>query len=565
MHPLRFLSPEIDRFKALAESYDGGLIVVSFLIAALAGYAALSISDRIRSAAHQSVRNAWLFTGAITMGIGIWAMHFIGMLAYALPIPINYDVGGTLLSIIPGVIASGVALYVLAAEDVRIGRLVVGGVFMGIGIGAMHYAGMAALQLDAIVYHDTTRFILSIIVAIALAVAALYLKFRIVGRRASAVFVNHIGSALVLGLAVTTMHYVGMAAAYCIPTGTQIELGGALDDVALAALVGLTTTLILALAVMASAVDRRLGAAYADVRETRSMLANASDSIPEGLAIFNADGRLALANSTLREMFPVLDQHQAQDRHYDEIFPDQFEDLSDEGGPAITRFEDIINRKANFSERDEVLKDGRRMLIRDSRTPSGGLVVGIADVTEARKLQFELEQMALHDALTGLPNRNLFYDRLTLAAAQAERQNGRFALLFVDLDNFKPINDSLGHEAGDMVLRTIADRLSAALRATDAAARTGGDEFAAILPGSDDTTAQHVSERILDKLCETITYEDKECQVSASIGIAIFPDDSADPERLVRLADEAMYRSKDDGRNRFTFYRANGDERGAAE
>lgn len=285
-------------------------------------------------------------------------MHFIGMLAYALPIPINYDVGGTLLSIIPGVIASGVALYVLAAEDVRIGRLVVGGVFMGIGIGAMHYAGMAALQLDAIVYHDTTRFILSIIVAIALAVAALYLKFRIVGRRASAVFVNHIGSALVLGLAVTTMHYVGMAAAYCIPTGTQIELGGALDDVALAALVGLTTTLILALAVMASAVDRRLGAAYADVRETRSMLANASDSIPEGLAIFNADGRLALANSTLREMFPVLDQHQAQDRHYDEIFPDQFEDLSDEGGPAITRFEDIINRKANFSERDEVLKAG---------------------------------------------------------------------------------------------------------------------------------------------------------------------------------------------------------------
>lgn len=205
------------------------------------------------------------------------------------------------------------------------------------------------------------------------------------------------------------------------------------------------------------------------------------------------------------------------------------------------------------------------MLIRDSRTPSGGLVVGIADVTEARKLQFELEQMALHDALTGLPNRNLFYDRLTLAAAQAERQNGRFALLFVDLDNFKPINDSLGHEAGDMVLRTIADRLSAALRATDTAARTGGDEFAAILPGSDDTTAQHVSERILDKLCETITYEDKECQVSASIGIAIFPDDSADPERLVRLADEAMYRSKDDGRNRFTFYRANGDERGAAE
>ena len=565
MHPIRFLAPEIDRLKAMVESYDGALVVVSFLIAALAGYAALSISDRIRSATHRPARNAWLVTGAITMGIGIWAMHFIGMLAYALPIPINYGVGGTLLSIIPGVIASGVALYVLAAETIRVSRMLVGGTVMGAGIGAMHYAGMAALELDAIVYYDATRFALSIVIAIGLAIAALYLKFRIIRRRAGAVLVNHLGSALVLGLAVTTMHYVGMTAAYCIPTGTQIEQGGVLDDIALAALVGLTTTLILALAVMASAVDRRLGAAYADVRETRSLLTNASDSIPEGLAIFNADGYLVLANAALRDIFPKLEKNLDGTTHYDDVLSNQFAERVDEDDDAPLRYAEIVGRPTNFSEREEVLKDGRRLMIRDNRTPSDGLVVGIADVTEARKLQFELEQMALHDALTGLPNRNLFYDRLTLAAAQAERQSGRFALLFVDLDNFKPINDSLGHEAGDMVLRTIADRLSAALRATDTAARTGGDEFAAILPGSEEKTARHVSERILDKLCEPITYENSQCTVSASIGIAIYPDDSTDPERLVRLADEAMYRSKDDGRNRFTFYQSIDNERGAAE
>ena len=200
MHPIRFLAPEIDRLTAMAESYDGSLVVVSFLIAALAGYAALSISDRIRSAIHAPARNAWLVTGAITMGIGIWAMHFIGMLAYALPVAINYDVGGTLVSIIPGIIASGVALYVLAAEEIRIARLVAGGTLMGLGIGAMHYAGMAALQFDALVYYDANRFVLSIFAAIGLAIAALYLKYRIVRRRAGAVLVNQLGSALVLGL-----------------------------------------------------------------------------------------------------------------------------------------------------------------------------------------------------------------------------------------------------------------------------------------------------------------------------------------------------------------------------
>ena len=267
----------------------------------------------------------------------------------------------------------------------------------------------------------------------------------------------------------------------------------------------------------------------------------------------------------MREIFPGLGNNPDGRSHYDDVLANQFETSDKADGSGPLRFEELLGRSDNFSEREELLKDGRRLLIRDSRTPSGGLVIGIADVTEARKLQFELEQMALHDALTGLPNRNLFYDRLTLAAAQAERQDGRFSLLFVNLDNFKPINDSLGHEAGDIVLQTIADRLSAALRATDTAARTGGDEFAAILPGADETTAEHVGKRILDKLCKPITYENNECVVSASIGIAMYPKDSTDPEHLVRLADEAMYRSKDDGRNRYTFYQANQNERGAAE
>ena len=172
-----------------------------------------------------------------------------------------------------------------------------------------------------------------------------------------------------------------------------------------------------------------------------------------------------------------------------------------------------------------------------------------------QQVQEQLRHLANFDRLTGLPNRVMFHDRLAHALAKSERFNRRTALLFVDLDRFKSINDSLGHQIGDRVLRRTAKRLVRCVRNCDTVTRLGGDEFTVILEEIDDVqTVIAITERILDTLGEPLYLDDYDLHLTASIGIALFPDDGADAETLLQNADTAMYRSKKEGRNRFQFF-----------
>ncbi|NJD38731.1 MAG: PAS domain S-box protein [Geobacter sp.] len=179
------------------------------------------------------------------------------------------------------------------------------------------------------------------------------------------------------------------------------------------------------------------------------------------------------------------------------------------------------------------------------------------DITERQELRDQLEQMARFDMLTGLPNRRMFLDRLAQAVAVAQRSGQRFALLFVDLDGFKRINDTYGHEAGDRVLKTVAARLSASIRISDTAGRIGGDEFTVILG----TLAHHddagqVAGKILKALRRPVTLPDgRRDSIAASIGISVFPDDARDGDGLLATADDAMYAVKHSGKNNYRFYR----------
>jgi diguanylate cyclase (GGDEF)-like protein len=154
--------------------------------------------------------------------------------------------------------------------------------------------------------------------------------------------------------------------------------------------------------------------------------------------------------------------------------------------------------------------------------------------------------MAYHDALTGLPNLQLFRDRLTQGLHYAQRHEGGLALLYLDLDGFKPVNDRYGHAAGDAVLQEIARRVSGLLRKSDTVARLGGDEFAVILTGSPDT-AGLVAEKCREAICLPIRFEGHDISVGVSIGIACFPGDGASEEELLRKADGAMYEAKRSG------------------
>jgi two-component system CheB/CheR fusion protein len=183
-------------------------------------------------------------------------------------------------------------------------------------------------------------------------------------------------------------------------------------------------------------------------------------------------------------------------------------------------------------------------------------VAVFSDITQMKESQRKMEYLATHDVLTGLPNRALFHDRLRHSLAQARRSQSRVALLFIDLDNFKTINDTLGHDTGDELLKEAASRLRHAVRDVDTLARLGGDEFTAILAGIDPEDAEQVARRIVDDLACSFRVGELDLFVSASIGIAFYPEDGADSATLIKAADTAMYRAKEQGRNRLEFFTA---------
>jgi diguanylate cyclase (GGDEF)-like protein/PAS domain S-box-containing protein len=182
--------------------------------------------------------------------------------------------------------------------------------------------------------------------------------------------------------------------------------------------------------------------------------------------------------------------------------------------------------------------------------------LGVAtDVTERKRHEAELERHANYDTLTGLANRNLLFDRIRQAAVHSERSGRAMAVLLLDLDRFKLINDSFGHVFGDEILRRIADRLQECVRRDDTVARLGGDEFVVMLSDmAREDDASTVARKILDSVSQPVSTEDRELVVTTSIGIAVYPRDGPDPEALLKNADAAMYRSKEHGRNAFQYY-----------
>lgn len=183
-------------------------------------------------------------------------------------------------------------------------------------------------------------------------------------------------------------------------------------------------------------------------------------------------------------------------------------------------------------------------------------IVGSAtDITERKKLEIELEKQANYDKLTGLPNRRLFFERLERLIVESERDNTQFALLFIDLDGFKDINDNYGHEAGDEVLITAGQRIQKYIRKSDTAARMGGDEYSVLLRGiRDKKEIGNVVQKIHKALQEVMHIGDNECYINSSIGIAIYPESGKDSETLLRNADFGMYEVKRNGKGGFEFF-----------
>jgi diguanylate cyclase (GGDEF)-like protein/PAS domain S-box-containing protein len=204
---------------------------------------------------------------------------------------------------------------------------------------------------------------------------------------------------------------------------------------------------------------------------------------------------------------------------------------------------------------DKIPVELNATLIRDGKDGASGLVLVLYDLTERKRYEETLRYNAVHDHLTGLPNRTLFFDRLSMALAQAQRESHLVAIIMLDLDEFKKVNDTHGHNAGDRLLQGVTERLTHMFRRSDTIARLGGDEFVLLLPDLPYAeVARNVAERIVHCFQKPFDVEGVQVATTASLGVSVFPADGEDAETLIKNADIAMYRSKDDGRNRFSVY-----------
>ena len=298
---------------------------------------------------------------------------------------------------------------------------------------------------------------------------------------------------------------------------------------------------------------------YSDVTEQRkktNQLEAIVSHFPGGICLFDEDMRMVQHNAKLKELLDYPEALFADGPpNLEQLF--RFNAERGEYGPGRT--DDLVRQRLELlknprhHEYRRKRPNGTVVEVRGGPVGGGGFITTYVDVTEEYRNQELIVHMAHHDSLTDLPNRTLLMERLRDEVARAKR-GFPMALLYLDLDKFKPVNDTLGHAVGDQLLRAVADRLRAGTRETDTVARLGGDEFVVVQTGiNDQADACVLAERLVDKLCTPFEISGADIQIGTSIGIALAPEHSVDAAELLKLADKALYRTKTDGGRGYTF------------
>jgi signal transduction histidine kinase/NO-binding membrane sensor protein with MHYT domain len=297
---------------SLATGYNLQLVIVSVAIAVLASYTALDLAGRV-NATQNRAQIGWLISGAAAMGTGIWSMHFIGMLAFRLPVRVYYDFLTVLVSVLPAMIASGLALFLVSRPTLGWLRLLGGSFFMGLGIASMHYLGMAAMLTSVVMHYDPQIVALSVLVAIVVSFVGLFLVFQLREEITPHQTWKKILAALIMGTAIPTMHYVGMAAACFMPLPNTVLPNTVLESdlqppeniVPLAAAVVVGTLIILGLALLSAFFDRRLSdqVIYAQaLQENQKSLKAILEGIQVGVLVMGDDAQVEAANRAVLDL-----------------------------------------------------------------------------------------------------------------------------------------------------------------------------------------------------------------------------------------------------------------------
>ena len=293
------------------------------------------------------------------------------------------------------------------------------------------------------------------------------------------------------------------------------------------------------------------------VTENESRFSKLLEVAPGAILVINQDRQIIIANNQFEEMFGY-ERSEVIGKNIDMLVPSRFSHHHEHVGKYILhpRKKLMGHGKEFFARRKDGSEFSVEIGLNSLETVDGLMIIAvIRDITERITCEIQLLHQASHDCLTQLPNRNLLVDRLDQALHYAERYHRKVAVLFADLDHFKIINDSLGHNVGDRLLQTIAARFSGCIRASDTVARQGGDDFLFVITDvGEDADIAGLAQKILAAVDQPLEFDSHELHVTCSIGISIYPKDGKDSQTLLKNADAAMYRAKEYGRNVYQFF-----------
>ena len=421
--------------------HESHLVFLSYCLAVLSAYTALGMLDRVLSIQTRIARSMWIVLGGISLGCGIWAMHFTGIEAFRAPIPIQLDFNLTLLSMLVAMFFCCIDMWVFSLNQLY-RSTIIASVLLGIGIVFMHYIGMAAMVMQASLYYRNPYFIASIIIAIGASGTALTIARQFFRYKINRPVLKRIVASLFMGVGIVGMHYTGMLGTDLVANGEQTATG---------IVIATSSQLIIFVAVVAALI-----------------------------LIFS------LVAVSIHSRWQVNQQH-------------------------ISEVESLV---AELETAKQAMKD-----------------------------------LAYSDPVTNLENRHSLDEALDRVIERHQFGNMNFSIFFLDLDDFKRVNDSYGHSLGDQLLKLVAQRLNLNVRPTDIVGRFGGDEFLIILLEEDKQKVRSIAQRIVQAMSATFDTQDRGLDITISLGLAHYPDHGTSSNEMIRNADIALYEAKKLGKN----------------
>ena len=523
----------------MLHNHDQRLVLIAAVVCAVGVYASFALAAHAARST-ENTRRLWGLVGVVASGSTAWATHFIVLLAFKPGMAAAFDPALTALSLFSAIIGVGTGLTLALGTRSKV-RGFVAGLIVGLGIIMLHYVGQAAYLVQGTVSWNPWLVVPSILISLPICGVALLTAVHRSRR------IRRTAAPLLL-LSIAVLHFCGMAA-----MTLHFDPGHALphDSVSPEAITPVVAGVCLGLLGLAVIGWRFDIAAKVRLRQDRQRLRELADVALEGLLICQGDV-IVTANSSIERLsghvtsglvgafvsslFPGLDVPSLPEREEREA------ELIRAGGQPIPIR--VLRCEVRLGHKLQT-------------------VIAIRDQRERLRTEAKMRTLAFSDPLTGLPNRTRFYDLLAVHATSRRERDQSFSVLMIDLDRFKPINDTLGHAAGDLVLRKIADRMTSVVRKDDLVARLGGDEFAVLqLHTHESETAEELASRLVAAIGgQPFMLEGQAMYIGASVGVACAPNDGNDPEELLRNADLALYAAKADGKATFRRYNPALDER----